>query len=96
MVDLDDGHLGGVRHQEVHERRVQQLPMLVVDHPLVQRTPDALGDAAVHLPSRMRGLITVPQSWMTQYRRMWISAVSGSTPTIAACMPLANVERIGE
>ena len=43
------GHLGDVRHQEVHERRVEQLPVLVVGHPLVERAADALRDAAVDL-----------------------------------------------
>ena len=43
------GHLGDVGHQEVHERRVEQLPGLVVGHPLVERAADALRDAAVDL-----------------------------------------------
>ena len=43
------GHLGRVGHQEVHERGVEQLAVLVVGHPLVERAADALRDAAVHL-----------------------------------------------
>ena len=43
------GHLGDVGHQEVHERRVEQLAGLVVGHPLVERAADALRDAAVDL-----------------------------------------------
>ena len=49
VVGLDGRHLGGVGHEEVHERRVEQLPGLVVGHPLVERAADALGDAAVDL-----------------------------------------------
>ena len=50
VADLDPaGHLADVGHQEVHERRVDQLPGVVVGHPLVQRAADALGDAAVDL-----------------------------------------------
>src|SRR5215475_6330977 len=47
-------------------------------------------------PSTMRGLISVPQSCTTQYRSTLISAVCGSVSTIAACMPLAKVDRTGE
>ena len=42
-------HLRRVGHQEVHERGVEQLAVLVVGHPLVERAADALRDAAVHL-----------------------------------------------
>ena len=45
----DLGHLGGVRHQEVHEASVEQLPVGVVLHPLVERAADALGHPAVDL-----------------------------------------------
>ncbi len=48
-ISIDVGHLGDVRHQEVHERRVEQLAGLVVGHPLVQRAADALRHAAVDL-----------------------------------------------
>ena len=43
------GDLGDVGHQEVHERRVEQLAGLVVGHPLVERAADALGHAPVDL-----------------------------------------------
>ena len=43
------GDLGGVGDEEVHERGVEQLPGLVVGHPLVERAADPLGDATVHL-----------------------------------------------
>ncbi len=50
VVDVDrGGHLGDVGHEEVHERGVEQLARLVVDHPLVERPAHALGDAAVDL-----------------------------------------------
>ena len=49
VVGLDVRHLGRVGHEEVHERGVEQLPRLVVGHPLVERAADALGDAAVDL-----------------------------------------------
>ena len=48
-MSIDVGHLGDVGHQEVHERRVEQLAGLVVGHPLVERAADALRDAAVDL-----------------------------------------------
>ena len=50
VVDLDAvRHLGDVGHEEVHERGVEQLPVLVVLHPLVERAADALRDTAVDL-----------------------------------------------
>jgi hypothetical protein len=50
VVDVDVcGHLGDVGHQEVHERRVDQLPVVVVGHPLVERTPHPLRHAAEDL-----------------------------------------------
>ena len=50
VVDVDRGrHLCDVGHEEVHEGGVEQLPGLVVGHPLVERTADALRDAAVDL-----------------------------------------------
>ena len=84
------------RHQEVHERGVLQLPVLVVGHPLVQRPAHALRDAAVHLPSTIIGFTTLPQSCTTAYFTTSISHVVGSISTIAACAPDANVDRIGE
>ena len=48
-ISMRARHLGRVRHQEVHERGVEQLARLVVLHPLVERAADALGDAAVDL-----------------------------------------------
>ena len=71
-------------------------PALVVDHPLVQRTGHALGDPAVDLPlddHRVDQMAAVVQD---AYRRIRTSAVSGSVSTIAACMPLAKVDLIGE
>ena len=49
MVGLDVRHLGGVGHQKVHERGIEQLPSVVIDHPLVQGPTHALRDTAVHL-----------------------------------------------
>ena len=71
-------------------------PWLVVRHPLVERAADALRDAAVDLALDDHRVDQVPQSWTTAYLRIVISAVSGSVSTITACMPVANVDRVGE
>ena len=87
-------HLRGVRHQEVHERGVEQLPVLVVDQPLVQRAADALGDSAVDLPLDDHRVDQPCRSRAPpRTGGCVISAVSGSVSTIAACMPEANVDR---
>ena len=49
MRRLDRRHVGRGRQQIVHERRVQQLALLVVDELLVERVADAVRDAAVNL-----------------------------------------------
>ena len=50
MVDVDRRDLRRIWHQEVHERRVEQLPVLVVGHLLVQRARHTLRDATGDLP----------------------------------------------
>ena len=49
MADRDVGNLHRGRDQEVHERRGERLPALVVDDALVERAADALRDAAADL-----------------------------------------------
>src|SRR5262249_57939979 len=52
-LKVHDGELGNLRgggHEEVHEASGEQLAVLVVRELLVERAPDALGDAAVDLP----------------------------------------------
>ena len=88
------GDLGDVGHQEVHERRVQQLAGLVVGHPLVERAADALRDAAVDLALDDHRVDQVGRSRGPRRTcRILISAVSGSVSTITACMPEAKVAR---
>jgi len=50
MLDLDRRRVGGRRHQVVHERRRQELPVLVVRGVLEQRLAEPLDDAAADLP----------------------------------------------
>ncbi len=51
MPDVDAlGHLRRVRHEEVHERGVLQLAVLVVHQTFVHRAGDSLRDAAMNLP----------------------------------------------
>ena len=49
MADLDHRQLGGRRHEEVHEAAREQLAVVVVHDPLVERAADALRDASVDL-----------------------------------------------
>ena len=95
-MSIDVRHLGDVGHQEVHERGVLQLPVLVVRHPLVERAADALRHPAVDLPlddHRVDEVAAVVDDGVLEDRDL---AVSGSVSTITACMPLANVDRSGE
>ena len=50
MGGLNGRHIGGGGNQIVHERRVQQLALLVVDELLVKCVADAVRHAAVNLP----------------------------------------------
>ena len=49
----------------IHERGVEQLPVLVDITFLVEGIADALGHAALNLPVQSAGLITRPQSCTT-------------------------------
>ena len=50
MRGLDRRHIGRRRNQVVHERRVQELSLLVVHQLLVEGVADAVRHAAVDLP----------------------------------------------
>ena len=69
-------------------------PGLVVGHPLVERSPDALRDAAVDLALDDHRVDRCPQSWTTAYfTDPDLGRVVGSVSTMTACMPEAKVAR---
>ena len=76
------GQVGGRRHEVVEQVGGERLARPgSYDHLLEERLGDALGDAAVHLPSASSGLITVPQSSTQHALRTATSPVSRSIST---------------
>ena len=88
MVDVDRGDLRRVGHQEVHERGIEQLAVLVVGHALVQRAADPLRDTAEQLsgrPGSRDTRRTGASGELTGSTRAWQFGAGG---LVAIAMPL--------
>jgi hypothetical protein len=62
VAELEAREVDRPRHRVVHERAGEELAVLAVDDLFDHRLADALGEAAVNLPSTISGLIRLPAS----------------------------------